>query len=108
MHRSTTAVSSLSRGGRGGVRAYGLSIDRTAKQPLTPRAPAYAPGIFGLEIPPRHLQVVMALKIEPELRTAAGIQAQPKRRVGRDTPPVVDDPGDPVRRNSNRLRDLAL
>jgi hypothetical protein len=50
----------------------------------------------------------VALKIQPELRAVAEIQAQPKRRVGRDAPPVVGDPGDPVRRNPDRLRDLAL
>src|ERR1051326_1217692 len=65
-------------------------------------------GIFGLELPPRHLQVVMALEIQPELGTIAKVQAQPKRCVRCNTPPIVNDLGNPVRRNPNSLREAAL
>jgi hypothetical protein len=48
--------------------------------------------VLGFQIPPRHFQVVVALKIEPELRTVAEVEAAPQRRVCRDAAPVVDDP----------------
>lgn len=38
----------------------------------------------------------MRLKVHPELRTVAEVQAQAERGVGGDPPPVVDDFGDPV------------
>src|SRR4051812_42054699 len=66
------------------------------------------PGIFGFEVPPRHFQVVVSLKIQPELRTVAEVEAEPKRSVRRNAPPIVDDLGDAVRRNSDRLRESAL
>jgi hypothetical protein len=53
-------------------------------------------------------QVVVTLKIHPELRTIAEIEPQPKRRVGGNTPPIVDDVGNAVRRNPNGLGKLVL
>jgi hypothetical protein len=38
----------------------------------------------------------MGLKIHPKLRAVAKIKAQPKRSVGDDAPPIVDDLGDPT------------
>jgi hypothetical protein len=48
----------------------------------------------------------MGLEIHPELRAVAKIQAQPKRRVSRDPAPIVDDLGNPIRRNADGLRKL--
>src|SRR5207248_8890079 len=42
------------------------------------------------------LQIIVRLQVHPELRGVAEIQTQPQRRIGRNTPPVVDDLGDPV------------
>lgn len=50
----------------------------------------------------------MGLQIHPKLRTIAEVQAQPKRGIGRDAPPIVDDLGDPVWRDLDRLRELTL
>jgi hypothetical protein len=36
------------------------------------------------------------------------MQAQPQRRVGGDAPPVVDDLGNTVGRDADRLRETAL
>src|ERR1700722_103777 len=65
-------------------------------------------GICWFEIPPRQLQIVMCLKIHPELRAVAKVQTEPKCRVSRDTSPVVDDLGNPVRRESDRPGELLL
>jgi hypothetical protein len=65
-------------------------------------------GIFGFEIPPCHLQVVMALKVQPELRAVAEVKAQPECRISRDATPIVNYLGDAVRGNSYSLRKLAL
>jgi hypothetical protein len=43
----------------------------------------------------------MGVKIEPELRAVFEVQAEPKRGVGRDAPPVVDDLGDAVWRDAD-------
>src|SRR5580658_5868178 len=67
-----------------------------------------APGICWFEIPPRQLQIVMGLKIHPELRTIAKVQTEPKRRIGRDASSIVDDRGNPVRRNTDGLGELVL
>jgi hypothetical protein len=56
----------------------------------------------------RHFEVVMALKIEPELRAVAEIKAEPKRGVSGDAPPVVDDLGDAVWRNADGLGEPML
>jgi len=45
----------------------------------------------------------MGLQIHPELRAIAKVQAEPQRRVRRNAPPIVDDLGDPVRRNADRF-----
>ena len=60
-----------------------------------------ASGIFGFEIPLCHFQVVMGLKIHPEFWTIAKVQAQPKRGVSRDAPPIVDNLGDAVWRDAD-------
>src|SRR5580700_11399037 len=65
-------------------------------------------GICWFEIPPRQLQIVMGLKIHPELRTIAKVQTEPKRRVSRDASPVVDDLSNAVRRNTDSLCELVL
>jgi hypothetical protein len=59
-------------------------------------------------IPPRHLEVVMGLKMEPVLRAVAEIQTEPKRGIGRDAPPVVDELGDTVRRDADGLGEPML
>jgi hypothetical protein len=61
--------------------------------------------IFGLEVPPRHFQVVVGLKVHPELRTVAEVQAQPQRGISGDAPPVVYDLGDTVWWDANRPGD---
>jgi hypothetical protein len=38
----------------------------------------------------------MGLKIHPEFRTIAKVQAQPKCRISRNAAPIVDNLGDPV------------
>jgi hypothetical protein len=53
--------------------------------------------IFRFQIPPRHFQVVMGLKVHPELRTIPKVQAQSQGGVGRDAPTIIDDFGDTVR-----------
>ena len=68
----------------------------------------HALGVLRLELPPRQLQVVVALKIHPKLRAVAEVKAQAKRRVGGDPAPVVDDLSDPVGRNADGLRKLGL
>jgi hypothetical protein len=60
-------------------------------------------GVRGIEVPPRHLQIIVGLQVHPELRAVAEVQAEPQRRVRRDAPPIIDDLGDPVRRNADRL-----
>jgi hypothetical protein len=45
----------------------------------------------------------VGLKVHPELWTVAKVQAQPKRGIGADTPPIADDLGDPVRRDTDGL-----
>jgi hypothetical protein len=65
-------------------------------------------GICWFEISPRQLQIVMGLKIQLKLRAVAKIQAEPKRRISRNAPPIVDDLGNPVRRNADGLSKLIL
>jgi hypothetical protein len=67
-----------------------------------------AVGVFGLELPPRHFEVVMGPKIEPEDRAVAEVQAQPKCGVGPDAPLVIDDLGDTVWRDANGLGEPML
>src|SRR5579863_6096488 len=67
-----------------------------------------APGSVRLEVPPRQFQIVMGLQIQPKLRAVAKVQAQPKRGIGGDASPIVDDLGNPVRRNPDRFRELVL
>src|ERR1700730_11533311 len=50
----------------------------------------------------------MALKIHPKFRAVTKVQAEPKRGVGRDASPIVDNLGNPVRRNPDGLRKLVL
>jgi hypothetical protein len=50
----------------------------------------------------------MGLKIHPKLRAIAKVQAEPKRRVGRNAPPIVDDLGDAIRRNADGLSELVF
>src|SRR3974377_289623 len=47
--------------------------------------------LFQRQMSARHLQVVMGLKVHPELWRVSEIQTQPQRRVGRNTPSVVAD-----------------
>jgi hypothetical protein len=56
----------------------------------------------------RPFKVVVGLKVHPEFRTVAEIQAQAQRSVGRDTPTIIHDLGDTGWRNSDRLRKLAI
>jgi hypothetical protein len=65
-------------------------------------------GIVWFEIPPRQFQIVIGLKIQPELCTVAEVQTQPKRGIGSDASPIVDDLGNPVWRNPDRFRQLVL
>ena len=60
----------------------------------------------GLEVLARDLVIVVRLKIQPEFRAVAEIQAETQRRISGDPATVVDDRGDPVRRNTDRLREL--
>jgi hypothetical protein len=46
----------------------------------------------------------MGLKIHPEFWTIAKVQAQPKRGVSRDAPPIVDNLGDAVWRDADGFR----
>src|SRR5436190_23213714 len=64
--------------------------------------------ILGSQIPPGHLEIIIALEVHPELRTIAEVQAQPQRGVGRDASSIVDDLGDSVRRNTDRFREPVL
>jgi hypothetical protein len=50
----------------------------------------------------------MSLKIHPEFWAIAEVQAQPKRRVSRDAPSIIDNLGDTVWRDPDGLRELAL
>jgi hypothetical protein len=50
----------------------------------------------------------MGLKIHPEFWTIAKVQAQPKRGVSRDAPPIVDNLGDAVWRDADGIRKLVL
>jgi len=50
----------------------------------------------------------MSLKIHPEFRTVAKVQAQPKRCVGGDAPSIVYDFSDAVWRNTDGFRKLVL
>ena len=59
-------------------------------------------------MPARHLQVVTGLEVHPEFRLAYEIQAQPQRRAGGDARSVVDDLGNTVGRDADRLRETAL
>jgi hypothetical protein len=65
-------------------------------------------GVLGLQIPPRQFQIVTGLQIEPKLRAVAEIRAEPERGVGRDAAPIVDNLGNPVRRNPDRFRELRV
>jgi hypothetical protein len=38
----------------------------------------------------------VGLQVHPELRAVTEVQTQPKRGIGRDAPPIVDDLGDTV------------
>lgn len=49
-------------------------------------------------LPLHHGNVVLALQIEPELRTVAEITAEPHRRIGGDGAPSVQDIRDTARR----------
>ena len=60
--------------------------------------------IFRFEISARQLEVMMDLEIHPEFRTIPEVQAQPERGVGGDAAPVIDDLGDTIRRDAERLR----
>ncbi len=60
-------------------------------------------GVFRFEVPPCNLQVVVGLEIHREFRAVPEIQPQPHRRVGRNPASVVNDLGDPVRRDTDRL-----
>jgi hypothetical protein len=51
---------------------------------------------FRRELAFGNFQVVVILKIEPEFRTVAEIEAEPNGGVGRDAPPIVDDLGDSI------------
>jgi len=52
--------------------------------------------IFGFKILLRHFQVVMGLKVHPKFWAIAKVQAQPKRCVSCDAPPIVDNLGNAV------------
>src|SRR5437773_8834044 len=62
--------------------------------------------VCGFQISPCHVQIVVRLKIYPKLRTIAKVHAQPECGVGGDAPPIIDDLGDAVRGDADRLRKL--
>jgi len=53
-------------------------IDLTRDENSASRSPARLDALSarGLQIPPRHLQIVMGLRIHPELRAIAKVQAE--------------------------------
>jgi hypothetical protein len=53
-------------------------------------------------------EIVVGLQVQPELRAVAEIQAETERGVGADPPPLVDNLGDAVRRDADRLGELVL
>src|ERR1700722_11480810 len=64
--------------------------------------------VRSLQVPPRHLQVVVGLQAHPELRAVAEVQAQPQRGVGGDAASVVDDLGDTIGRDADVFCELVL
>lgn len=51
---------------------------------------------------------MMCLQIHPEFGAIAEIKGQPQCRIGGDPAAIVDDLGNPVRRDPDRLGKLAL
>jgi hypothetical protein len=65
-----------------------------AELPGHPDLGALRPDAFrllGAELPARHLEVVVGLQVEPELRAVAEVEAEPERRVDADAPSVGHD-----------------
>jgi len=50
----------------------------------------------------------MGLEVHPELGTIAEIKPQPERRIGGNAAPIIDDLGNPVGRDADRLRERVL
>src|SRR3954454_1138083 len=73
-----------------------------------PRVRLDALFVRGLQVFPRYLQIVVGLEVHPEFRAVTEIEAEPKRSVGSNAPPIVDDLGYPIGRNADRLRKLIL
>src|SRR5260370_807133 len=65
-------------------------------------------GCLGAQLTPCNFQIVMRLQIDPEFWAVAEVKPKPECRIGRDSASVVDDLGNPVRRNADRLRQLVL
>src|SRR5437667_535511 len=64
--------------------------------------------VLGLQVSPRHLQVIVDLEVHPEFCAVAEIQTQAQRGVGRNAPSVIDDLGNPVWRDAHRPGELTL
>src|SRR5579862_3627009 len=65
-------------------------------------------GFVRWEVLSSHLQIVMRLQIQPELRRVAKVQGEPQCRVGGNATAIVDDLSDPIRRDPDRLGQLIL
>jgi hypothetical protein len=63
---------------------------------------------FGREVLARDLEIVVRLEVQPEFRAVAKIQAEAQRCISGGPPTVMNDLGNPVRLNTDRLRELIL
>lgn len=63
---------------------------------------------LGSQVLARLLQVKVGLEIEPVLGGVAEVERQAQSSIGRNSPAVVDDIGDPVRRDADRAGELVL
>src|ERR1700682_990780 len=61
----------------------------------------HAPGNLRTLLPLDHADVILSLQVQPELRAAAEIAAEPHRGVGRDRAAAIEDVGDTARRNAD-------
>jgi len=62
----------------------------------------------SLEVLARHFEIVVGLEVQPEFRTVAEIESEAHRSFGTYPPPVVYNFSDPIRRYSDRLRELVF